>query len=58
MNQRPQKNTVETDDSENVSNGSAVVVRKEDQRAMDTAPGIEQIGLEKLNLYSCETNPQ
>jgi len=34
-----------------------VVVRKEDQRALDTTLGIERIGTEEINLYSYETNP-
>jgi len=54
VNQKPRKN--KTNNSQDVYNGPAVVVKKEDQRAIDTTLGIERNTTGKLNLYSCETN--
>ena len=54
VNQKPRKNKI--NNSQDVYNGPAVVVKKEDQRAIDTTLGIERNTTGKLNLYLCETN--
>jgi len=48
---------IQAENFHDVSNSPAMVVRKEDQHAMDTTLRIEWVGMETLNLFFCETNP-